>query len=308
MKKTVLIGGAGFLGSSLSSVLINTDRKITVIGRGGRPITLNRDVAYIQSDCSNNQELQNYLDGAAEIVDLSYTTTPKTSFENPIFDITQNLPRAVKLFEIASKMSSLEKLLVISSGGTVYGPATVFPIPESATTTPVSPYGITKLTIEKYAQMYEQIYGLPIIIVRPANVYGPRKNIDYSQGFIPIAFKKILNKQAVEIYGEQGTVRDYVFINDVAEAIAAILNSERKHTIFNIGTGLGTDTVSVLKLIEKIVSKDGYQVVSKKFPTRVFDVPENILDSSLLLKQVGWKAKTSLTDGLKHTWNLMMKY
>lgn len=307
-KKTVLIGGAGFIGAALIKKILSSNRQITIVGRSQRPPFLPDNVTYIQSNCSKSDELHSILDGSSEIVDLSYTTTPKTSFENPILDIQQNLSRAVKLFEVARKLSMLEKLLVLSSGGTVYGKVDQIPITETALTTPISPYGITKLTIEKYALMYQDIYNLPIIIARPANVYGPRKKLDYSQGFIPIAFKKILCNEVIKVYGKKGGVRDYLYIDDAAEALITILNSDantKGPSIFNIGTGIGSNNLDVLNIIQEIASKDGYEVQYENLPSRRFDVSTNILDSSLLEQKLGWKATTSLKDGLRYTWEKM---
>ena len=138
------------------------------------------------------------------------------------------------------------RYLVLSSGGTVYGKAHHLPIEENHPTNPISPYGITKLAVEKYALMYHQLSGLPIIIIRPSNPYGPNQYGERGQGFIGTAIFRILRNEEIVIYGDRGNVRDYIFVDDLAEGIVAALNHGVPGDIYNCGTGIGLDNQNIL--------------------------------------------------------------
>jgi UDP-glucose 4-epimerase len=150
---TLVIGGAGYIGSHLTEQLLATGRKVTVLGRSLVPTNaLPNGVNYIAGDFGQHQLITELLDKHEEVIHLAYATVPNTSFENPLADLLQNLPPTVQLFsEIADRGI---KLVLVSSGGTVYGEAEKLPISETHPTKPISPYGVTKLTLENYAYLY----------------------------------------------------------------------------------------------------------------------------------------------------------
>jgi UDP-glucose 4-epimerase len=277
------------------------------VGRSVRPDDFPKDIEYLQNDCSNSEVLSRNLKSVTSIIDLSYTTTPKTSFDNPLSDLISNLPRAISLFDAARTLKKLEKFVVVSSGGTVYGEVDTYPIKEHATTRPVSPYGITKLTIEKYAHLYQKNYGLPTIILRPANAYGPKKNVNDSQGFITVSFSKILSNKAISVFGEQGSIRDYIYIDDVTSAFVAALQKGVIGKTYNIGTGQGINNAELLKLISQVVSVDNFKVKHSVLESRSFDVSANVLNSNLFYRDTKWRPKVPLLQGLQITWQEMKK-
>ena len=236
-----------------------------------------------------------------EVIDLAYATVPKTSFDDPVHDILSNLPVTVNLLQQASTRK-LRRFLLVSSGGTVYGNAHQLPINENHPNNPVSPYGITKLATEKYALMFHRLAGLPIVIARPSNPYGPNQFGNLAQGFIGAAMYAIAKKQAVALFGERGTVRDYIHIEDLCRGLLAALNSGMPGDIFNIGTGVGHDNRAVLDLLSTIVQSDGYAVEVEHHPERYFDVAENVLSAARLTYVSGWRASTTLENGLRDTW------
>jgi UDP-glucose 4-epimerase len=235
------------------------------------------------------------------VVDLAYSTVPRTSFEDPIFDIVSNLPPSVQLLQEAAA-AKIRKLLLVSSGGTVYGVAKSLPIQEDHPTNPISPYGITKLTIEKYAGMFGVASGLPILIVRPGNAYGEGQHAFTGQGFIATAMHSIVRRQAVGVFGPHGTVRDYVHVADVARGIVAALDSGEVGEIYNIGTGEARSNLDVLGEIEPHARTAGYEMRIATLPERKFDVPANVLDSRKLEAVSGWRPSIAFPDGIERAW------
>lgn len=301
--KTLIIGGGGFIGSHWAHHLARqSDREVIVVGRSPIPrFSLPDSVSYVQGDAGDIAFIGNLLDSCDEVVDLAYATVPKTSFDDPVHDVLVNLPSSVVLLRQASKRK-LRRLVLVSSGGTVYGNAAYLPIDETHPTNPVSPYGITKLALEKYALMFHRLEGLPVVIVRPGNPYGPNQLGNLGQGFVGTALYSMLKRQPVCVFGERGTVRDYVYVEDLVTGLSAALHHGKVGEIYNIGTGIGYDNQSVLDEIDSIVRADGYSIEREYRPLRTFDVAENVLSSARLTYLSGWRPQFDLHTGLKATW------
>jgi UDP-glucose 4-epimerase len=240
------------------------------------------------------------LDANDEIIHLAYATVPNTSYESPLGDLLENLPATVQLFSEIAKRN--KKLLLVSSGGTVYGEVDNVPIKETQPTKPISPYGLTKLTIENYARLYSVTKGLDYIVIRPANAYGVGQLPYKGQGFISTAIASIMDNKNVVVFGEKGTVRDYIYVSDIARGIFAALAKGHSGETYNIGSGIGMTNLDLLLRVKPILEEDGYEVMIQHLPERVFDVRKNILDSSKLTAHTGWKPATSLDNGLLETY------
>ena len=256
---------------------------------------------YVSTDCRNGQALNSILLPHSDVVDLAYATVPKTSFEDPLFDISSNLQPSVTLLQQASR-AGIHRLVIVSSGGAVYGPAETLPISERHRTMPVRPYGITKLAVDCYAMMYHHTCGLPVTIVRPGNAYGEDQPSASGQGFIRAAIDAILNGDEINVYGERGTVRDYVHVADVASGIACGLSSGRPGVVYNIGTGIGTSNLDIISLLRPLAQDAGFDVRFQTQAPRSYDVEENVLDASLLAAHCGWAPTVSLKDGVEQMW------
>ncbi|MFD0930367.1 NAD-dependent epimerase/dehydratase family protein [Methylophilus glucosoxydans] len=304
---TLLIGGGGFIGSSLIPYLLESGREhIIVVGRSKTPkLTLPTTVKYLSGDISNEVFARKLLSDADEVMDLAYSTVPKTSFDDPIHDVLGNLPSTVNLIKLASEYD-LKKFLLVSSGGTVYGNAMYLPIDEAHLTNPVSPYGITKLASEKYALMYQRLAGLPVTIVRPGNPYGINQMPGKGQGFIATAIFQILKNEPVSIFGQNGTIRDYIYINDLAKGILCALENGKSGDIFNIGTGIGYSNRQIINHIIKLASSSKLKL--NILPERPFDVAESVLSPAKLTYVSGWRPEFSIEDGLHATLNWARKF
>lgn len=303
MKHCCVIGGAGFIGSQVVHLLSATDRRISVIGRSlhSRRL-LPKNVSYYSGDYGNEEFLIKTITGVDEIIDLGYSSVPKTSFDDPVLDIESNLPSAVVLFRVAAQLG-ISKMVFVSSGGTVYGKAETVPINESHPTNPISPYGITKLAIEKYGLMFHAINDLPLVIVRPGNAYGPGQLPFSGQGFIATAMASVLQGKPVSMYGKNGTIRDYIHVTDVAQGIVDALIHGTVGSCYNIGSDVGRNNIEVINALRPLALQRGMDIQVNILPERKFDVPINVLDSQKLICDTGWKNKIHFTDGLEETWN-----
>ena len=301
---TCVIGGAGFIGRAVVAELVTRGRQVIVVGRGDSPEGLPAGVRYLENSVEAGTDVvRTALEAATEVVDLAYATSPGTSFQDPVNDILVNVPETVRLFELAATMPHLRKFVWISSGGTVYGRTPAVPISETYPTLPLSPYGITKLALEKYAHMYFETRGLPIVCVRPANAYGPGQLPYRGQGFVATAIACILDEKQLLLFGEHGTVRDYLHITDMAAGIVAALTDGVAGEVYNLGSGEGHTNLEILNLLATLAEPTGRKLRVENKPPRPFDVPANILDCHKLRAATSWEQKISLADGLAQTWD-----
>lgn len=298
-----VIGGTGFIGTVLVNQLVASGRDVVAISRR-QPQELNLPigVAYVACDYGNKEALAEVLQDCEEVIDLAYATVPQTSFVDPLFDLMANLPPSLGLLEVTRKLKGLKRVVMVSSGGTVYGPVARIPITEETKTAPVSPYGITKLTIENYALMFHRLHGVPVTIVRPANAYGIGQKAFAGQGFVATAMGYIARGDEVIVFGEQGTIRDYVHVQDLARGIIAALEKGGEGEIYNIGSGMGLSNLQVLNVIEPLAASAGLEVRIRIEPPRAFDVPANVLDFGRLLFCSGWLPQVRFEEGVAEMW------
>lgn len=304
MITTCVIGGAGFIGQIVVDELLRRgDRQVVVVGREDDAPHLAAAVRYVQHPPDTTTErLVETLSSVDEVIDLAYATVPGTSFQNPVNDILVNLPEAVRLFEQAAKLP-LRKFVWVSSGGTVYGPADVMPLSEDHSTNPISPYGITKLAIEKYAHMYYHMNKLPVVCVRPANAFGEGQRVYAGQGFVGTAIASLLDGRTIDIFGTEGTIRDYLHLRDMASGIVAALVDGQPGEIYNIGSGEGLSNRQVVNLLLPMARAQGITPQIRILPERPFDVKMNVLDISKIYAHTGWKPSQSFAQALRQTWD-----
>ena len=306
-QKCLVVGGSGFIGSNLVAHLLEHGFSVRVFDRTLPQVVDTQSsrasdvLEFVAGDFLSLDDVNQAMDGCDYCVHLVTTTMPQSSNENMIFDIETNLIGAIGLLNAAVN-HKLKKFIFLSSGGTVYGSPEYLPIDENHATNPMSSYGVTKLAIEKYMALYNTLYSLDSVVLRLANPYGEGQRAGGSQGAVAAFINKSITGEVVEIWGDGSIIRDYIYIDDVSEAIISAIESKSSCKVFNIGTGVGSSLLDIIKIIEQ---QTGLNVKTKHHPTRSFDVPANVLDISLSHKELCWQPKISLSEGVLRTFNWM---
>jgi len=279
---------------------------ITALGRTHvKTDVIPTNVEFVRGDFTDTRLFKRLLDQHDIIVHLAYATVPNTSFDDPLGDLQQNLAPAVRLF--TETATHKKKLILVSSGGTVYGEATKLPIPEDHPTRPISPYGVTKLTLENYAYLFAMTHGLQFVCVRPSNAYGPGQRPFVGQGFIATAMASAMKGESIKIFGRRGAVRDYLYITDLAEGIACLLSEGQPSQTYNLGSGQGMSNMDVIESLIPLLREFGHELKVEHLPERPFDVKANVLDINKVSILTGWKPKVSFEQGLRSTYEWLSR-
>lgn len=294
-----LLGGAGFLGVNIARKLLSEGYFVRIFDKPGskaNPSAYDLEKAsWIEGDFANLNHIQSAMMGSDVVLHLVSTTLPKNSLQDLPFDLVSNAVPTIQLLECA-KSAGVKKILYFSSGGTVYGEPQYIPIDENHPTNPLVPYGITKLTIEKYCLLYQKLYGLRSHILRISNPYGFDQMGHQTQGAVGIFLSKAINNQPIEIWGDGTVIRDYLYIEDLAKAVVNLIEYQGSESVFNIGSGVGLSLNELITFIESAVGK---KVQRCYLASRAFDVPENILSIQRARNELSWAPTESFASGLQ---------
>lgn len=305
--KIAILGGGGFIGSAITDRLLKDGHELRIFERPRiepyRRFSDEEKVEWVTGDLMSVHDVSSAIDRADVVILLVSTTLPKSSNDDPVYDVQSNLVSSLQLLN-AMVVKQVRKIIFISSGGTVYGDPAYLPIDEKHPTEPLVSYGITKLAIEKYLLMYQHLYGLKATILRVANPFGERQRVETAQGAVGVFLSKAIRNQPIEIWGDGYVTRDYLYISDVAEAFARAVDYEGSYSVFNISRGVGTNLNELIAIIERVLDR---QVIRYYQPGRPFDVPVSILDNSLARQELGWEPQVDLEDGILKTANWMQK-
>jgi UDP-glucose 4-epimerase len=305
--RCIIFGGGGFIGSTIADRLLVNGYEIRIFERPRvepyRNFKRNENVEWITGDLLSVHDVSNAIKGTDVILHLVSTTLPKSSNEDPIYDIQTNLVGTLQMLN-SMVGCKVKKIVFISSGGTVYGIPSYLPIDEKHPTNPLVSYGITKLAIEKYLQLFKSMHDIKPIILRVSNPYGERQRIETAQGAVSTFIHQALKDLYIDIWGDGSIVRDYIHVSDVAEAFVQAVAYSGSENIFNISSGLGTSLNELIGILKVVIGKP---IKHRYLPGRPFDVPVSILCNNLARKELNWEPLISMSEGIARTAEWMKK-
>jgi UDP-glucose 4-epimerase len=305
-------GGAGFIGSHLADALIERGDLVTVIDdlSSGRRANLEAALAagaeLLEGDVLDPDFVMDVATGLRPdaIVHFAAQGEVRRSIDEPAFDATANVVGTINMLE-AGRAAGTERFVLASTGGAIYGEGEDIDLPaaESAPMAPLCPYGLSKLAAEQYLDLYRRMYGSGSVALRFANVYGPRQNPKGEAGVVAIFCELLLSGDRPVVFGDGGQTRDYVFIDDVIEAVLAATTGEVQGPV-NIGTGVETGLMDLIARIAAAAAGTGIEPAGFEpgfEPARPGEVRRIAVDPSRARQELGWQATTSLEQGLLKT-------
>ncbi len=299
--KIVIFGGGGFIGSTIADRLLKEGHSLRIFERPRvqpyRKFTDDESVEWTIGDLSSAHDVSDAIQNVDAVLHLVSTTLPKNSNDDPIYDVQSNVVPSLHILN-AMVTHKVHKIVFISSGGTVYGNPIYLPIDEKHPTNPVVSYGITKLAIEKYLQMYESLHGIKAITLRVANPYGERQRIETAQGAVGVFLHHALKGIPIDIWGDGNVTRDFIHVSDVAAAFVKALNYTGKQHLFNVGSGFGTNLNALIGVLEHVLEKP---IERRYLPGRPFDVPVSVLCNNLARTELNWTPLVTMQEGIART-------
>ncbi len=297
--KILVTGGAGFIGSNVVDGFLQEGHQVTVVDNlsTGVESNVNKEAQFIKVDIRSVvidtifEKMQpDVLCHHAAQIDV------RKSVADPVFDAEVNVMGSLNLLNACIK-HRVKKVLFASTGGAIYGEQDDLPTDEKHPAHPLSPYGVAKLTIEKYLNYFHKTYGLDFVSLRYSNVYGPRQNPLGEAGVVAIFTERLLSDKEAVINGDGMQTRDFVFVEDVVRANLLALDYPQSD-IFNIGTGIETDINSIFKILKEQTGSKQKEIHGPAVPG---DLKRNALNYARAKKLLGWKPKYDLKKGISVT-------
>jgi len=307
MAAIFITGGTGFIGSHIVEQLLQEGHTITVLTTSStvhpnlQPFI--QQLRIVRGNFGDRNLMQHYLKEIDILIHLAWSTVPKDASENPAYDAQTNIIGSINLLH-AAVHNQVKRVIFISTGGALYGIPQYTPLDEQHPLRPISAYGISKMAFERYLHFFYKNKGLDYIILRVSNAYGPRQNITKGQGVIGIWLHKYLQNEAIEIWGDGETVRDYIYVTDIATAVQQALAYQGEERVFNLGSGQGQSLNQLVDYCQKVTQK---QIPVHYKEARSFDVPVNVLAIQKIKKAFDWQPTVGMEEGMQNTWQWMLQ-
>jgi len=296
--RVFVAGGAGFIGSSLTNVLLEAQHEVTVLdnlSKGFRGLVPD-GARFIEGDLRDEDQLRGWLRGHDAVINMAAFIEVGRSVLEPVLFAENNIVNSVRLLEAMHK-ADVGKI-VFSSSATVYGTPKRLPISEDDPLgTQSNPYGASKVSAEAFVATYNSLYGMDAIILRYFNPYGPNELHEPETHAIPNFVKAVLAKKAIPLYWNGEQIRDFIYVDDLARAHAAVLGLSGLQ-YFNVGSETGSKIIDVIREITDIA---GYDASIEDLGERAGDVPALYASSAKLAAATGWRAQVGLREGLERT-------
>lgn len=299
MSKILVTGGAGFIGSTLVDKLISAGNEVVVIDdlSSGKKSYINPAAKLYKVDICSPKVAKIFKKEKFDFVyHLAAQIDVRKSVANPVFDNKVNVLGGLNIIENSSA-NNVKKFIMASTGGALYGEAEEVPTTENCPTYPLSPYGIHKLTLEKYLNYYQQVHGLNYTVLRFANVYGPRQFKGGEAGVVAIFVENgVQGKESLQ-FGDGLQTRDFVYVDDVVRGLYSAMTIDCRGEI-NIGSGIESTLLDVRRSIEKAL---GAQIKIKELPNKPGDVRRSCLSYQRAKDVLNWEPQVDLEEGIKRT-------
>lgn len=301
MKKILVTGGAGFIGSHLLPYLIDKNYEVTVLDdlSSGKREHVPAEIDFIQMNiCSEDVAEVMAIKKFDAVINLAGQVSVPVSIKRPLFDERTNIEGTLNILINAHKNGV--KRIIFSSTAAVYGNNNNLPLSEEEIPAPLSFYGLSKFTAEQYIKMFHKQFDLDYVILRFANVYGERQDNIGESGVISIFARQIAQGKEISVFGNGNQTRDFVYAGDIAAGLERALVTKAKNNIYNLSTNTQISLNELIVMIGDIAKK---KVSVSYLSERSGDIYNSALDNKMAINQLLWHANTSLKDGLKRTYN-----
>lgn len=294
--KVLITGGAGFIGSHIVDAYIKAGHQVIVVDNlsSGRLENINPKATFYQADINNYWEIEEiFLAERPELVNHhAAQISIDTSVKNPIYDATVNILGTVNILELSAK-HGIKKFIFASTGGALYDDRYI-PADENTLINPKSPYGIAKSSCERYIKFYQEVKGLPCVILRYSNVYGLRQTAKGENGVVPIFINKIRSGQSPVIFSSGDQTRDFINVEDVVQANMLVSFGDFVGTL-NISSGRET---SVKEILSAIQTAAGTSLPPEYQPPKPGEQLRSCLNNTAAREVLGWESQISLQEGI----------
>lgn len=297
LSSILVTGGAGFIGSLLVDRLVGLGHRVTILDNlsTGRGRNVNKKAKFVNGNVTDNLT-EVFTKGKFDYVyHLAAQVNLRESIKSPTYDAKTNVYGSVNVIENAIKFK-VKKFIFASTGGAIYSPDAKLPWTTKTLCDPQSPYGLAKLTVEKYLELARKLHGLDSVVLRYSNVYGPRQNSHGEAGVISIFIDNILANKDIKIFGDGKQTRDFVYVEDVVNANVMALRDDAKGT-YNVCTNTQIDVLTIANLIfEKLPSRS--KIIYEKAIDGEVKHTRLCFNKLLLL---GWQPFFTIETGLDKT-------
>ena len=295
----LVTGGAGFIASHIVDAYVKEGHNVIVIDdlSSGVRENVNSAAEFHQLDIRKPEVEQIFQRNAIDVVNHHAAQMDvRRSVADPKFDASVNVLGGLNIFE-AARQYGVKKIIFSSTGGAIYGEQDYFPADEEHPVRPLSPYGITKLVTEKYLFYYREVHGIEHVILRYANVYGPRQNPHGEAGVVAIFAKKMLEGENPVINGDGTQTRDYTFVGDVVKGNLLALQYKGSN-IFNVGTGIETDVNELFRVLRGCLGSD---CPESHGPAKQGEQRRSVISYKKIERELGWRPLVGFSEGLQLT-------
>ncbi len=301
--KILVTGGAGFIGSHLTDAFLTLGHSVVILDNlsSGKRTNINPSATFVQGDIRDAKlVMELFQEHKFDVVNHHAAQLDvRKSVADPVFDCTTNVLGTLNLLEAARGVGSVKRFMFASTGGAVYGEQDYFPADENHPTRPISPYGVTKRTVELYLDYYKAVHGLNYVAFRYTNVYGPRQDAHGEAGVVAIFINKLLAGQTCVINGKGEQTRDYVFVGDLVRAHLLALSEYNGSGILNVSTAIETNVNEIFSTLSEVIRSGSAK--PEYGPAKAGEQERSVCSYALIEKTLGWTPKVGLKDGLMQT-------